>query len=70
MKNKPIAVPSKTAQLISDLHEALQKQFGCDFAYSIMGNGKFVAASNMKDGLITPTCVPSPDPRLAGLVKP
>lgn len=56
MKNRiRTEVTVETAKLIEKLHEALKAEFGDDFAYSIMGCGYKVAASNYEDGFIQPT---------------
>jgi hypothetical protein len=49
------AVSAETAALVNKLHEALKAEFGCDFAYTIMGRGHFVATSNYVQGHIKPT---------------
>lgn len=53
-KIKKSEVTIYTCGLIAKLHEALKKEFGCDFSYTILGKGKIVAASNNKDGHIEP----------------
>lgn len=52
MKTKPIT--KELQDQITRLHDALEKEFGCDFAYTIMGTGHKVATSNMIDGRIQP----------------
>lgn len=44
----------RTAAAIGYLREALREEFGTDFAFSIMGKGHKVAASNKVDGTIKP----------------
>ncbi len=50
-EGKPVSV--KTAKAIDNLGVALIKEFGCDFAYTIMGRGHILAASSLAHGTIT-----------------
>lgn len=52
MKTKSIT--KELSDQILRLHVALEKEFDCDFAYTIMGKGHKVATSNMVDGRIQP----------------
>ena len=54
-KKETIPVPITIAHTIEKLVEELKAEFGCDYAFQIVGHGKFVAASNYKDGVIKPT---------------
>lgn len=47
-------VSQDVVNAVMALHTALHKEFGCDFAYTIMGRGHVVAASNMELGLVAP----------------
>ena len=42
---------------IAVLNAVLRRHYGCDFAYTIMGYGNMIAASNYKDGVIPPRTV-------------
>jgi hypothetical protein len=45
---------AKVVSAINAMHEALKSYFGCDFAYTIMGRGKVIAASNGYHGVVRP----------------
>ena len=47
-------VSLETAHRINELHAALRREFGGDFAYSIAARGHLVSASNYVDGLLQP----------------
>lgn len=47
-------VDAETVQLIHKLKYKLKDQFGCDFAYMIMGKGHYVAANCMSPGEVNP----------------
>lgn len=53
MKEQPVSI--ETANLIRKLIESLKAEFGCDYAFTILGKGHIIAASNYKDGIILPT---------------
>lgn len=55
--------PSKTAAMpvhqdvfdaLANLDAALHRRYGCDFAYTVMGRGCLLAASNSRYGVVTP----------------
>lgn len=39
---------------LKSLHDLLARDYGQDFAYTIVAQGKYLAASNYKDGVIEP----------------
>lgn len=51
-------VTADLAQRITAMTDALKREFGCDFAFTIMGRGHVIAASNYKDGTVTPKVQP------------
>lgn len=52
---KPIPVNVHLANTIAKMKEELTAQFGCDFAFTIMGHGHFVSTHNYRQGIILPT---------------
>jgi hypothetical protein len=46
-------VTPDTAQAIEAMRQALQNEFRCDYAFSVLGQGHLIAASNNRDGEIT-----------------
>jgi hypothetical protein len=53
--SNPPKVSVHTARLIDQLRENLKAEFGCDFSYSIIGRGHYIAASNASLGYLPPT---------------
>ena len=43
---------------INNLQAVLLTCYGHDFAYTILGNGFILAASNKKNGIVTPSAFP------------
>lgn len=58
-QTETLKVNVSTAHLIEQLHESLKAEFGCDFAYTIMGTGHIVAASNKCHGHVKPSIKPA-----------
>jgi len=52
MKTKPVSI--ELTNQINGLHDLLKKEFGCDFAYTILGNGVVIGASNAEKGYLKP----------------
>jgi hypothetical protein len=44
------------AAAISEMKYQLTRQFGVDYSFTVIGNGHLVAASNYKDGVVSPHC--------------
>ena len=49
-----VSVSVELADLINKLSVQLEKEFGCDHAYKIMGKGYILSASNNQDGIVLP----------------
>jgi hypothetical protein len=47
-------VSVELADAVVRLKKQLVKEFGCDFAFTVMGDGHIIAANNTKDGVIVP----------------
>lgn len=43
------------ANLIENLREALQNEYGSDYSFVVLGEGKVIAASNNSDGKVIAT---------------
>lgn len=54
VKRSTQRVSKETYDAILALDKALRREFDCDTAYSIAGNGQVLAASNLKQGRIIP----------------
>ena len=50
MADKTPTVSVDLADAVARLKAQLAKEFGCDFAFTIMGRGHIIAANNLKDG--------------------
>lgn len=54
-KQKEETIPAiARRRAIEVLHDLLVSEFGADFSYTIVGNGKLIAASNSVDGVVKP----------------
>ena len=53
-KIKTISVSLELAHHVNELERLLKLEFGCDFAYTILGRGVIIGASNMAQGSIGP----------------
>ncbi len=51
---KPVKTSLALICAINNLKTALAKEYGCDYAFTIMGRGYIVAASNYVDGIVMP----------------
>lgn len=51
---KPEPTTKPVADAIEALHEALLHEYEGDFAFTIMGHGLIIAASNMIHGIVQP----------------
>ncbi len=53
-KQAGIAVSIELKQAIEKTQQLLTREFGCDHAYTVVGRGHIIAASNYRDGHIEP----------------
>ena len=49
-----VSVSPALSKILTDLHAQLAKDYGWDYAYTILAKGNILSASNFKHGHITP----------------